>query len=113
MMLGGSGAMEAWVSATAPGNPVLDAGDLEIRPDEFTALANGRALPLDAAQRVLVAVHGQDPTRTIGDGNDAADALDLARDRRGGATEVSKHDLVLKCVLGGRLILRRRSRCPR
>jgi DNA-binding response OmpR family regulator len=54
MMLGGSGAMEAWVSATVPGNPVLDAGDLEIRPDEFTALANGRALPLTMRELQLL-----------------------------------------------------------
>jgi DNA-binding response OmpR family regulator len=48
------GAMEAWVSANALGNPVLNAGDLEIRPDEFTALANGRALPLTMRELQLL-----------------------------------------------------------
>ena len=73
------------------------------RPRRHVALAR-------AAQRVLVALHGQDPTGAVGDGDDAADVLDLARDRRCGAAELGEHDLVLERVLRGRLVLRRGGR---
>jgi hypothetical protein len=59
-----------------------------------------------AAQRVLVALDGQDPTRAVGDGDDAAHVLDLARDRRRGTAELGEHDLVLERVLGGGFVLR-------
>ena len=65
------------------------------------------ALPR-AAQRLLVAVDGQDATRAVGDGHDAAEVLDLARDRRRGTAELGEDDLVLERVLGGRLVLRGR-----
>ena len=63
-----------------------------------------------AMQRLLVALDGQDPPRPVGHGDDAADALDLARDRRRGAAELGEHDLVLERVLGGILVLRGRCR---
>ena len=76
------------------------------RPGRHVAVAR-------AAQRLLLALDGQDPTRAIGDGDDAADALDVARDRHGGAAELGEHDLVLQRALSGRLVLRRRRRCSR
>ena len=38
----------------ATGGNVLRAGDLEIRPDEFTALANGQPLPLTVRELQLL-----------------------------------------------------------
>ena len=67
------------------------------------------ALPRPA-QRLLVAVDGQDPAGGVGDGDHAADALDLARDRGRGAAELSEHDLVLQRVLAVRLVLGGRGR---
>ena len=63
-----------------------------------------------AAQRLLVALDGQNPTRAVGDGDDAADALDLVRDRCRRTAELGEHDLVLERVLGGRFVLRGRRR---
>src|ERR671915_345442 len=48
-MLGASALMEA-----AMEGKVLRAGDLEIRPDEFTALARGRQLPLTVRELQLL-----------------------------------------------------------
>ena len=59
-----------------------------------------------AAQRLLVALDRQDSTRPVGDRDDTAQILDLARDRRRGAAELGEHDLVLERVLGGRFVLR-------
>ena len=39
---------------SASGGYVLRAGDLEIRPDEFTALANGHPLPLTVRELQLL-----------------------------------------------------------
>jgi hypothetical protein len=64
-----------------------------------------------AEERLLVALDGQDPPRTVGDCDDAADPLDLARDRRRGAAELGEHDLVFERLLGGRLVVRGRRRC--
>ena len=60
-----------------------------------------------ACERVLVALDGEDATRGVGDGDDAAHALHLAGDRRRGAAELGEHDFVLErlhrrgLVLGG------------
>jgi hypothetical protein len=62
-------------------------------------------------ERLPVALDGQDPARTVGDGDDAADALDLGCDGRRRAAELGEHDLVFERVLGGRLVLRGRRRC--
>jgi hypothetical protein len=55
-------------------------------------------------------VDGEDPTRTVGDRDDAADAPDLVRDRSRGAAELGEHDLVIEPVLGGGLVLHGRGR---
>ena len=94
----GSGRLERGAHPVRPRRPLRPA-----RPRRHVALAR-------AAQRLLVALDGQDPTRAVGDGDDAAEALDLARDRRRGAAELGEHDLVLERVLGGRLVLRGRRR---
>ena len=47
----------------------------------------------------MVALDRQDPARAVRDGDDAADAPDLARDRRRGAAELGEDDLVLERVL--------------
>src|SRR4051794_35794877 len=61
-------------------------------------------------ERLLVALDRQDATGTIGDGDDAAKALDLAPDRRRGAAELGEHDLVLQRMVAGRLVERGRRR---
>src|SRR4051794_31468963 len=61
-------------------------------------------------ERLLVALDRQDATGTIGDGDDAAKALDLAPDRRCGAAELGEHDLVLQRMVAGRLVERGRRR---
>jgi DNA-binding response OmpR family regulator len=57
--------MEAWVNAETPADQVLHAGDLEIRPDEFTALANGRALPLTVRELQLLTALAERQGRTV------------------------------------------------
>src|SRR3954454_944942 len=74
------------------------------RPRRHVAVAR-------AGQRLLVAVDRQDPTRTIGDGHDAADVLDLGRDRRRGAPELGEHVLVLERLLRRGPVVRGRRRC--
>ena len=61
-------------------------------------------------ERLLVALNGQKPSGAVGDGDDAADALHVGRDRGRGAAELREDDLVLERVLGRRLILRRGGR---
>jgi DNA-binding response OmpR family regulator len=46
--------MEAAMGDTEASGNVLHAGDLEIRPDEFTALVNGRPLPLTVRELQLL-----------------------------------------------------------
>jgi DNA-binding response OmpR family regulator len=53
-MLGGSASMEAATSGTEAAGHVLHAGDLEIRPDEFTALVRGRPLALTVRELQLL-----------------------------------------------------------
>ena len=64
-----------------------------------------------ASERLGVALDRQDPARAVRDGDDAADVRDLARDRRRGAAELGKDDLVLERVLVRMLLLRRGGRC--
>jgi DNA-binding response OmpR family regulator len=59
-MLGGSLAMEA-----ATGSKVLRAGELEIRPDEFTALANGKPLPLTVRELQLLTALAERQDRIV------------------------------------------------
>ncbi len=46
--------MEAATSAMRPSGHILHAGDLEIRPDEFTALVNGEPLALTVRELELL-----------------------------------------------------------
>jgi DNA-binding response OmpR family regulator len=46
--------MEAAMSGMSPSGHILHAGDLEIRPDEFTALVNGQPLGLTVRELELL-----------------------------------------------------------
>ena len=94
-----SGSLERGAHPVRPGRPLRPA-----RPRRHVALPR-------AAQRVRVALDGQDLGCAIGDRDDAPEALDLGRDRRGGAAEVGEHDRVLERVLGRRLVVGGRGRC--
>jgi DNA-binding response OmpR family regulator len=59
-MLGASLGMEA-----ATGSKVLRAGELEIRPDEFTALAEGKALPLTVRELQLLTALAERQDRIV------------------------------------------------
>jgi hypothetical protein len=60
--------------------------------------------------RARRSVFAQDLGCAVGDRDDAPEALDLGRDRRGGSAEVGEHDRVLERVLGRRLVLGGRGR---
>ena len=94
-----SGSLERGAHPVRPGRPLRPA-----RPRRHVALPR-------AAQRVRVALDGQDLGCAVGDRDDAPEALDLGRDRRGGAAEVGEHDRVLERVLGRRLVVGGRGRC--
>ena len=95
----GSGRLERRAHPVRAGRPLRPA-----RPRRHVAVAR-------PGERLLVAFNGQDPAGAVGDGDDAAEALDLARDRRRGAAELREHDLVFQRVLRRRLVLRGRRRC--
>src|SRR3954447_15859970 len=90
--------LERGAHPVGPGRPFRPA-----RPRRHVGLAR-------AAQRVRVSLDGEDPPEPVGDGDDAAEALDLGRDRRGGPAEVGEHDLVLERVLGRGLVVGGRRR---
>jgi DNA-binding response OmpR family regulator len=44
---------------------IIHAGDLEIRPDEFTVLANGRSIPLTPRELALLTALARRPNRIV------------------------------------------------
>jgi DNA-binding response OmpR family regulator len=49
-----------------PGGEVIKAGELEIRPDEYLAVAGGRALSLSIRELQLLAALARRPDRIVG-----------------------------------------------